>query len=282
MSFLAFPDGLEAIVPIIRTIIVIVVVFIIFNFILHAIKKRLLKLAKTKKQISNIEIFSKTSKYLILLILIIFALFLYAGSWTGLGLAIGLLTAAIGWALQKPISGIAAWLMVITRRPFDIGDRIVIGNVKGDVSDISITHIYLREVSGTFPSEENSGRIIMVPNALLFEQNIINYTLYDDYVLDQVIVPVTYESNLDKAVEVALNAAKLHTKGFAEATKKGPYIRTFFQPNGINVHVRYFVPAKKLEEFSSRITKEIFDKITQTKDVEIAYPHTEVILRKKE
>jgi len=240
-----------------------------------------LKKAKTKKQISNIEIFSKVSHYVLFLILLIFGFFSYAGSWAGLGIGIGLLTAALGWALQKPITGIAGWIMVVVRRPFDIGDRVIIGSVRGDVADITLTHIYLKEIGGIVKGEENSGRVIMVPNSILFEQNIINYTQQDEYILDQVTVTVTHESNLDKAIEIALGSARKHTGDVIKATSKKPYIRTYFQPNGIDVHVRYYSPAKNIQEVSSKVTKEIFDRIMKTKSVRISYPHTEILFRGK-
>lgn len=268
-------------VPLIRTIIIVVVVFIIFSFIVTLIKRSLLKRVKRKRQISNIELFSRVLKYIFLLILVLLAISSYSGSWAGFGIWVGLFSAALGWALQKPITGIAAWIMIITKRPFELGDRVIISDMKGDVIDITLTHIYLREIGGIVAGEENSGRIIMVPNSILFEQKIVNYTKQDEYVLDQVVTLVTYESNLDKAIKIALESAKKHTKEFIGMTKQEPYVRTFFQPSGINVHVRYFAPATRLQEFSSIITKEIFDRIMKTKGVEIAYPHTEVVFRKK-
>jgi small-conductance mechanosensitive channel len=146
---------------------------------------------------------------------------------------------------------------------------------------MTLTHIYLQEVGGLVAGEENSGRIIMVPNSTLFEQNIINYTQQNEYVLDQVVTLVTYESNLDRAMQISLDSAKKYVKEFVKATKQEPYVRTFFQPSGINVHVRYYAPAKRVQEFSSLITKEIFDRIRQVKDVRIAYPHTEVVFKNK-
>lgn len=273
-------NNLENFGPILRTIIVVIILIIIFNFILSVVKKGLLKRAKTKKQVSNIKIFSRIFKYLFLLILVLSAIFSYSGSWTSLGLFVGLLSAALGWALQRPITGIAGWLMVVSKRPFEIGDRVIIGDVRGDVTDITLTHVYISEIGGIVAGEENSGRIIMVPNSVLFEKNIVNYTLQDEYVLDQVVFTVTYESDLDKACEIALDAAKKYTRRFEEVNEK-PYVRTFFQPSGVNVHVRYFCLAKRLQEISSGITKEIHGKIMKTKGVELAYPHTEVILKKK-
>ncbi len=273
---------LENFIPIIISIIIVILAYILFRIIVNSTKNTLLKKAKTKKQITTIEFFAKILSYLFFIVLLLFALFSYFGDLTGLGLGIGLFSAAIGFALQRPISGIAAWIMMITRRPFEIGDRIIIGKLKGDVIDITLTHIYLHEIGGIVAGEENSGRIIMVPNSILFEQNIINYSMKkEELVLDQVSVPITFESNLKKASEIALNSAKKHIEKFVDKPKREPYIRTYFNPNGLEVNARYFVPAKNLQEYSSKITQEIHTQIIKTKDVKFAYPHREIILDKK-
>ena len=280
-NFFGLVGDIESFIPFLRTFFTVIIVYLIFSFLLGIIKKRLLEKAKTKRQISNVEIFSKLFRYVTLFILIISAFFSYTGSWTGLGLTVGLLSAAIGFALQKPITGIAAWIMIIAKRPFEIGDRVIIGNVKGDVEDITLTHIYLKEVGGIVPSEESSGRTIMIPNSILFEQNIINYTLQDDYVLNQVVATVTYESNLDRAIQIALESAEEHTKKFRKEIKEKPYTRISFAPSGIDIHVRYFAPAAKIQGTSSKITKEIYERVIKTDDVEFAYPHTEVLFKEK-
>jgi small-conductance mechanosensitive channel len=48
--------------------------------------------------------------------------------------------------LQKPISGVVAWLIIVTRRPFYIGDRIIIAGKKGDISNITLTYFLLDEI----------------------------------------------------------------------------------------------------------------------------------------
>ncbi len=73
--------------------------------------------------------------------------------------------------------------MVVTKRPFDIGDRIIIGDIKGDIVDINLSHIRMLEVGGLTEDEEVSARVVMVPNWMLFEKNIIDYTLDNDYVI---------------------------------------------------------------------------------------------------
>ncbi len=280
-------QSIKSFFPLIRTVFTIVLLFIIFRLILSSIKKRLLIRSKSKKQLTNIKVFSRALEYFFLILLIVFSIFSYVGSWAGLGVGLGLLTAAIGFALQKPISSVVAWIIIVTRRPFEIGDRISMGGMTGDVTDITLTHIHLGEVEGNVPSQEISGRIVLIPNSVFFEQNTVNYTMFNDFILNQVIVNVTYESNLDKAIEIALEAANKFTKDFHKIKHKPfpkvekPYTRLSFGPSGINVNVRYSVPVKSQSEVSSDITKEIYFKIKKTKDVELAYPHTEVILRKK-
>jgi len=276
-----FLNWIGGFIPIVRTVIVVALFFVVFNLILKIIKKALLKKVKSKKQISNIEIFSRIFQYGVLFLLIIFAIFTYAESWTGLGLTVGLFSAALGWALQKPITGIAGWIMVVTKRPFEIGDRIIIGGVKGDVDDITLTHTYIREIGGTVAGEENSGRVILIPNSKLFEQDITNYTLEDEYVLDQVAVSITYESDLDKAIKIVIDAATQATKEFFNKVKKKPYVRVLFEHSGLSVRVRYFAPATKLQKIASEITKNIFNTISKAKGVEIAYPHTVVKFKDK-
>jgi small-conductance mechanosensitive channel len=272
--------NVEKFIPLGRALITIVITLIIFEIILKLARKGLLKATKTKKQRSNVKIFSKVLSYFFFIIIILSAIFSYAGSWTGWGVSIGLFSAALGWALQKPITGIAAWIMIVLRRPFEIGDRIIIGNVRGDVVDITLTHVYISEIGGIVAGEENSGRVILVPNSILFEQNIINYTSKNEFILDQVILTITYESDINKALELVKKSARKYIKESIKKTGKTPYVRTYFADNGMKLNVRYFAPAKNLQEISSNISKEIFDNIMKEKKINIAYPHTEVLLNK--
>jgi len=270
----------DLVLKIFRTVLIFVVLYFIFFRLLKTVKKRFLKKAKTKKEKSNVEIFFRASQYFLILLLLIFAFLAYGGSLTGIGVVAGLLSAALGWALQRPITGMAAWLMVVLKRPFEIGDRVIIGNVKGDVADITLTHIHIKEIGGTIASEETSGRIILIPNAKLFEQDIINYTYRGELILDQVKFTVTFESNLEKAQKIALDSAKEVLLEYLPQPQE-PYARTWFQPSGIDVYVRYTTPAPNREEISSKITRKIFDKVIPSKEVEFAYPHQEILFRKK-
>lgn len=171
--------------------------------------------------------------------------------------------------------------MIIVKRPFEIGDRVTIGNIKGDVEDITLTHIHIKEIGGTIASEERSGRIILIPNAKLFEQDIINYTLTDELILDQVKFTITFESDLKETEKIVLEATEEILSEYLSSFQK-PYVRFKFQESGMRVFVRYQTPASKREEVLSKITERIFEKIKNSNKIELAYPHQEVILKQKE
>lgn len=254
---------------------IIIIAYVVLNLILDLITNSLRKRATTKRIRSNIKIFSKIIHYAIIIVLVLYGLFSYSDGLTGFGLSLGLMSAALGWALQRPITGIAGWIMLIIKRPFEIGDRVIIGSIKGDVVDMTITHVYINEVGGTIAGEENSGRITMVPNSKLFEQNIVNYTAQDKFILKEVIATVTFESNVDKAVKIAMKAAEKYSEG-----KKKPYVYTFFNQNGISIHIRFFAPAIDVQAYKSKVSKEFYDGLKKSKDIVIAYPQMEVKVRK--
>ena len=270
---------------ILELIAIIIISFIIFSIILKLIKKNLLAKAKTRKQKSNVTVFTDLLKYLFAFFLIIIGISLYSGKLGDLGFIAGLLTVAVGWALQKPISGVVAWLILVTRRPFHIGDRVIISNMKGDVSDITLTHIFLDEVGGTIDGEEGSGRTVMIPTSVIFEHEVINYTQRDDYILDEVVTAITYESDLKKAEEIITDAVEeiMKTMGerFPKRISKKSHIRLMFRDSGIEVAIRYYTNANRRNEITTDIQREIWNRIRKTSSVDFAYPHTEVLLREK-
>ena len=273
---------LEPYKQIIELVFAIIIAFLIFSIIISILKKQLLKKVTRKKQVSNVIAFFGLIRFVFIILLAIIIIIAYYGNWGDVGFIAGLLTIALGMALQKPIGSIFAWLIIVTRKPFGIGDRIVISNIRGDVADISLTHIYLEEVGGTIDGEEKSNRSVILPTSIIFEQEVINYNEKDEYILDEVTVAITYESNLEKA-EAIMNQSvgKIMAPLWETFHKRIPlesHIRLKTKDSGINVTVRYYSIVTKRNAISTDIIREILKQISKTKDVEIAYPHTQVLL----
>ena len=104
----------------------------------------------------------------------------------------------LGWSLQAPVSGLAAWVMVTLKRPFRIGDRVQFPTLglTGDVKQIGPMYTVLDQVGGAIGSEEAVGRNVLIPNAMLFSSVVINYTVKREaaYILDEVVIRITYDS----------------------------------------------------------------------------------------
>ena len=265
--------GIEYGEKVLSLIVSLIVVYVCYIIVAKSTEKALSLKAKSKKEKANIRLFLYLLRVVFWIVGFLVVIFVLTGSLAGLGVSAGLMTAALGWALQRPITGVAAWIMVILKKPFQIGDRIAIGDVKGDVVDITLTHIYLGEIGGTTSAEESSGRIILIPNAQLFELRLINYTLNDDYVLDEVITLVTYEGSLEKAIDICIKSAKKHIdEGVGE-----PHVQVIQKGSGVHLITRYRVQAENRVSTASAITQEIVETIGKTKDVEIAYPHRHIV-----
>jgi small-conductance mechanosensitive channel len=273
---------LEPYKEIIELIIGIIIVFLVFSISIRLLKKQLLKKIKRKKQASNVIAFFGLIKIFFVVLLVIIIVIAYYGNWGDVGFIAGLLTVALGMALQKPIGSVFAWLIIVSRRPFSIGDRIVISNIRGDVVDISLFHIYLEEVGGTIDGEEKSNRCVILPTSIIFEQEVINYNDKDEYILDEVTVAITYESNLEKAEKIMNEAVgKIMTPLWETFQKRIPlesHTRLKCKDSGIDVTVRYYSIVTKRNAISTDIIREILKQISKTEDVEIAYPHTQVLL----
>jgi small-conductance mechanosensitive channel len=183
----------------------------------------------------------------------------------------------LGWSLQAPVSGFAAWILVSLKRPFRPGDRVQFPSLglTGDVKDIGAMYMVLNQVGGSIGSEEAVGRHILVPNAMLFGQVVINYTVLQEapYMLDEVVVRITYDSDWEAAEKILLEAANRITGDVIKATGEKPYMRADLYDYGVYLRLRYLTGVKNRAETSYGISKLIFEDIQRTPSVDIAIPY---------
>jgi small-conductance mechanosensitive channel len=209
----------------------------------------------------NVERFIRTWNAAWKFVIGVFVVIALSGSLKLLGLSAAFLGMILGWSLQAPVTGIAAWLMIILKRPFSIGDRVIIAGITGDVTDITLTHVILNQVGGTIGGEERSGRGVLIPNAILFGQVIMNYTLDEKTLLDEVPVRITFDSDYEVAKKIMLEAAKEVMSDVIRDTKQEPFIRAEFFEAGLILRLRYQTIPSRRQEFSSLIVEKILQGI---------------------
>jgi small-conductance mechanosensitive channel len=134
----------------------------------------------------------------------------------------GLVTAGVAFALQKPISAIAGYLVILRGKTFGVGDRITMGGVRGDVIELRFTQTTIMEM-GQPPDVQDAdpavwvqarqytGRIVTVSNSTVFDEPIFNYTREFPYMWEEIRLPVSYKDDRNRAEQILLSAADRHT-----------------------------------------------------------------------
>jgi small-conductance mechanosensitive channel len=125
-----------------------------------------------------------------------------------LSVAVGILAAGLAFALQEVIGSFAGWLTIISGKPFAVGDRIETGGIRGDVVDVGILRTTLMEIGNWLSGDHNTGRIVTVSNAFIFKEPLFNYSVYLRFIWDEISVPVTYESDWKRAMEIMVEAVR--------------------------------------------------------------------------
>jgi small-conductance mechanosensitive channel len=134
----------------------------------------------------------------VLLITLSIVSVLFVG-WYGAVVSFGLLSLILGLALQQPITSFFAWVFILARSPYRVGDRVRIGLATGDIIDVGYLDTTLWEFGGEFLSTDHpSGRIIRFPNSMVFNSMVYNYSwpLFP-YVWNEITVQVAYETDLE-------------------------------------------------------------------------------------
>jgi small-conductance mechanosensitive channel len=90
-------------------------------------------------------------------------------------------------------------------------------------------------------SEEAVNRPILIPNAMLFSQVVINYTARQDaaFILDEVVTRITYDTDWDEAERILLDAAREATSDIIQQTGQQPYVRSDMYDYGVYMRLRF-------------------------------------------
>jgi hypothetical protein len=192
------------------------------------------------------------------------------------GVVAGFAGMLLGWSLQAPVSGVAAWVLVTLKRPFRVGDRVFFSSLGlvGDVKHVGLMYTVMDQVGGSVGSEEAIGRDILIPNAMLFTQVAINYTpkAQAAYILDEVVIRITYDSDWDAAEKILLEAAEEVTADIVRATGEKPYIRSDMWDYGVLMRLRYMTMAKDRPRIVHEIIRHAFKAIQRNPKVDMAIP----------
>jgi len=142
---------------------------------------------------------------------------------TRLATALGLVTAGLAFALQKVVTAVAGYFVILRGKTFNVGDRITMGGVRGDVIALGFIQTTIMEM-GQPPSIESNaepamwvrsrqytGRVVTVTNDKIFDEPVYNYTRDFRYIWEEMRLPITYTADRDRAERILLEDAERHS-----------------------------------------------------------------------
>jgi small-conductance mechanosensitive channel len=147
-----------------------------------------------------------------------------------LATAAGIVSAGVAIALQRVITAFAAYIIILRGRVFNIGDRITIGSVRGDVVGLDFMQTTVMEMGqsideqGDAPSmwvhgRQYSGRIVRITNDKIFDSPLYNYTREFPFVWEEMRIPLSFKDDRGRAERILLEVAERHTQKKVEEAR---------------------------------------------------------------
>jgi len=266
--------------------IVLTVIVLAVYFLLRTILVRLA--ARRIRDLSRKYIATKTITYLLGIFAVIALLRIWLGGAAGLATYLGLLSAGIAIALQDPLTNLAAWLYIISAKPFAIGDRIHINDRGGDVVDLGLFVFTINEIGNWVDADQSTGRVIRIPNNWVFKHACANYTQGFNFIWNELPVTVTFESNWQEARDILTHVAEQHSAVKSEYAanqirkaaakflilydKLSPIVWTSVAANGVTLTIRYLCEPRRRRSSTAKMWEEILREFAKRDDIDFAYP----------
>ena len=206
------------------------------------------------------------------MICVMFGIVLVANEWdydiTAFVASLGIGAMAIAFAAKDSLANIFGSLVIITERPFVIGDWISANNVEGIVESITFRSTCIR----TFYQE-----LVYVPNNLLSNTPIINYTQRQKYRI-QFMLGLTYSTTREQMQEVCQQIRNLCER-LDEIYNDGIDVNFFeFGDSSLNIRIVCYAKApnnsvylRAREKFNLEVMK-----ILEENGVSCAFPSRSV------
>lgn len=230
---------------------------------------------------------NRVVKLIVTITLSLIILAVLFADWYTTILSIGLISLILGFALQKPITSFIGWLYLLIRKPYQVGDRIRIGEASGDVVDVGYLDTTLWEFGGPLLStDHSSGRIIKFPNSKVLDEPIYNYSWPQfPYIWNEIRFHVGYDSDLQfvaetmqKAVEEELGKAMvkrvelfrdLLARTAVDELQVRRHPAVIFRPGEnmwIEAIVRYLVTPREAGSVKNRLVMLLLDRLNAQPD----------------
>lgn len=226
--------------------------------------------------------------YLVVFIAILIVVAFFLDDLRAIATVMGILGAAIVIALQDLCSAFAGWFVILASGKLHVGDRVEIGDCRGDVIDIQMLRTTLLEVNNWLGSDDRTGRAVVIPNSFIFREKVFNYSHMHPFVWSRLDVTVTYESPFEEARELLLRIvaeeaaeeftaaaqadARLEAHYGGKVEKFEPRIRTRIADSGVEFRLFYVSHFERIGSIRDRISRRVLAEFATRPALQFAYP----------
>jgi small-conductance mechanosensitive channel len=247
-----------------------IIILLIFVFVSKGIRKILKTRVFDKYQLDEgIQlVILKLTHYLLVGLGIIMAVQSIGLNLTSLAVVFGLLSVGIGFGLQNVASNFVSGLIILFERPIKIGDRITIGDVWGDVVNISLRATLIRTIDNI---------AIIVPNSEFISNRVTNWSYRDPKVRVHIPVGVAYGSDVPLVISSLLEVARNHPQVMQDPPPDVWF--TEFANSSLNFELLVWtLDPKRRPDVVSDLNKDI-DEIFRKNKIQIPFPQRDLHIR---
>jgi len=209
---------------------------------------------------------SRLLKALLALVAVLVALSLVGIDLTVLSVFGGALGVGLGLGLQRIASNYVSGFIILLDHSLTIGDMITVDKYYGAVSQINTRYTVIKALDGTET---------IVPNEMLVSSPVINHSYTDRKVRVAVKVAVAYESDIDRALQVLVEAARAQPRVLAEPAPAA--FITGFGADGIDLEVGFWIhdPEEGTLGVRSAIARVLLQRFKEER-IEIPFPQRDI------
>ena len=149
-----------------------------------------------------------------ILLFLFFAGAVWAAELRTFALSLAAIAAGIAIATKELILCFLGGFYRSSSRLYSVGDRIEVGQHRGDVIDLNLLSTTILEVGPKAVTHQQTGRAITIPNAVLLTTSVVNETFSAQYVLHTFSIPVRFQAGWSTAPDILLNACREEVKEF--------------------------------------------------------------------
>ncbi len=193
---------------------------IIIIWSIQLMAKRLVN--KHVKDLKHRYTWRQTINYIALMVGLILVVRIWFAWFHSIITMLSLIAAALTMVNKEILQSLFCYPLILWRGPFKVGDRIQVGATSGDVIELSPLFITVVETGSTDCFDQNSGRVVKVPNKEIIDKHVANYSRGHNLVWNELEVVLPVFANWKKAQTMLLEminkeAAQLSQKALEQA-----------------------------------------------------------------